>query len=254
MHYADMRPKALTKRRQDCPVAYLPLGILEWHGLHNPLGLDGIKAERVLSHLAAKLGGVVLPPLYWGDNRADIVDVLCDSAVSSFPPQDAGDHVTKICETMGVSRTRLEQEAQRSTANGGWRLWEELVVHILFQCESLGFDLIVAYPGHYPMHGPLNRAIGTFKFKGGQADVFALTDHLVAHGDHAAAFETSLLLALAPDLVDLSALSTTDSMHLGVVGEDPLKHASAEIGYSILENFERILEEQISFSKTRKPK
>ncbi len=248
MHYTHMRPRAFTKRRLECPVAYLPLGILEWHGFHNPLGLDGIKAEKVLSHLAGKLGGVVLPTLYWGDNREDVVDVICDPAVSSFPPPNAGDHVTGICEAMALSRSRLEEEARRSRQNGGWRLWEELVVHTLFQSESLGFDLIVVYPGHYPMHGPMDRAVDAFSSGGGRARVFVLKDHLVARGDHAAAFETSLLLALAPDLVDLAELSATDAMHLGVVGDDPLRHASAEYGLSIVAKFERIVAAQIALA------
>jgi creatinine amidohydrolase len=223
----------------------LPVGILEWHGYHNPLGLDGIKAERLVARLAEKFGGLILPPLYWGDNRAESVEVICDSAVSEFPPPDFGDHVTPICAAMKLSRARLENEAARSTANGGWRLWEEVVVHTLFQAESLGFELIVPYVGHYPMHAPMHRAAATFRTQGGCAEVLVLTDHLVAHGDHAAAFETSMMLALAPELVDLTELSAADSVHLGVVGKDPLHHASAEIGWEAVAKFEGIVEERV---------
>lgn len=46
------------------PVAYLGLGVLEWRGLHNPLGLDGIKANAVLEYIADELGGIVMPPLF----------------------------------------------------------------------------------------------------------------------------------------------------------------------------------------------
>lgn len=246
MFYAQMRPRALVARRLACPVAYLPIGILEWHGYHNPLGLDGIKAERLLARMAGKFGGVMLPPLYWGDHRAESVEVICDSAVSEFPPPGFGDHVTPICAAMGFSRRRLEAEAARSTANGGWRLWEELVVHTLLQAESLGFELIVPYPGHYPMHGRMHRTVDTFRAQGGRADVLVLTDHLVAYGDHAAAFETSLMLALAPELVDLTELSTSDMVHLGVVGEDPLRHASAEVGWAAVAKFEAIVESRIA--------
>jgi creatinine amidohydrolase/Fe(II)-dependent formamide hydrolase-like protein len=153
---------------------------------------------------------------------------------------------------MALSRSRLEAEAKRSITNGRWRLWEELIVQTLFQSESLGFDLLVIYPGHYPMHTPVARAVETFKSKGGISYVFILTDHLVAQGDHAAAFETSLLLFLAPDLVDLSTLSPTDTMHLGVLGEDPLKHASEELGRSTVAQFLAIVQEQIQLSKERK--
>lgn len=246
MHYAQLRPRALVPRRLACPVAYLPIGILEWHGFHHPLGLDGIKAERLLARLADKFGGLVMPPLYWGDHRAESVEVICDPAVSEFPPAGFGDHVTPLCAAMQLSRTRLEAEAKRSQANGGWRLWEELVVHTLFQCESLGFKLIVPYVGHYPMQHPAARAVETFRAQGGGADVLVLTDHLVARGDHAAAFETSLLLALAPELVDLGELSPADPVHLGVVGEDPLRHASVEIGRQAVAKFEAIVGERLA--------
>ncbi len=251
-HYTHMRPQELRKRRLECPVGYLPIGTLEWHGFHNPLGLDGIKSERVLSYIANELGGIVLPPQYWADDRSDIADVIFDSAVTDFIPEEVGDHVTPICEAMALSRSRLESEAKRSITNGRWRLWQEVIVQTLFQSESLGFDLLVLYPGHYPMHTPVARAVETFKSKGGVSDVFILTDHLVAQGDHAAAFETSLMLFLASDLVDLSALSPTDSMHLGVLGEDPLEQASAELGRSTVAQFLTIVQEQIQLSKKRK--
>ena len=252
MYYSQMRPRALVARRLACPVTYLPIGILEWHGYHNPLGLDGVKAERLLAHFAEKFGGVMLPPLYWGDNRAESVEVICDSAVSEFPPPDFGDHVTPICAAMGLSRSRLEEEAARSTANGGWRLWEELVLHTLFQAESLGFELIVPYVGHGPIHWRMHRLAKTFQAQGGRAEVLVLTDHLVAHGDHAAAFETSLLLALAPELVDLTELSASDTVHLGVVGEDPLLHASAEVGWAAVAKFAVIVAARIAVLRQSK--
>ena len=37
-----LRPIEIRKRREELSVAYLPLGTLEWHGLHNPLGADGL--------------------------------------------------------------------------------------------------------------------------------------------------------------------------------------------------------------------
>jgi len=246
MFYSQMRPRALVARRLACPVAYLPIGILEWHGYHNPLGLDGVKAERLAARLAGKFGGLVLPPLYWGDHRAESVEVICDSAVSEFPPPDFGDHVTPICAAMKLSRNRLEFEAARSTAGGGWRLWEELVLHTLSQAESLGFELIVPYVGHGPMHSRMHRLAEKFRDQGGRAGVLVLTDHLVDHGDHAAAFETSLLLALAPELVDLTELSASDTVHLGVVGEDPLLHASAEAGWIAVAKFETIVGARIA--------
>ena len=38
-----------------------PLGALEWHGDHLPLGLDGLVAEAFCERLAEATGGILLP-------------------------------------------------------------------------------------------------------------------------------------------------------------------------------------------------
>ena len=42
-----LRPEQIIEQRNKCPVAYIPLGTLEWHGLHNPIGADGLQAEEL---------------------------------------------------------------------------------------------------------------------------------------------------------------------------------------------------------------
>ena len=46
------------------PVAYIPAGSLEWHGVQNPLGTDGLKAHAICCEAALRYGGVVLPPFF----------------------------------------------------------------------------------------------------------------------------------------------------------------------------------------------
>jgi creatinine amidohydrolase len=246
MNYINLRPKQLVEMRSKKPVAYIGLGILEWHGLHNPLGLDGIKANAILEYIAEELGGIVMPPLFWGDNREDICELVFDPAVSDWLPEGTEDHSTEICDRMQLSRKRLEEEGRRSIENGGWRLWEELMVHCFFQIESLGFKMIVPYPGHYPLIPPLKNVIDTYRRKGGSCRILVLTDQDVSKGDHAAMIETSLLLRLKPDLVDLNELNDNGQPHLGVLGADPLKHASAEYGEELLQALLETVEDEIS--------
>jgi creatinine amidohydrolase len=61
-----MRPPQIVDARQRCPVAYLPLGPLEWHGPHLPMGTDAIHAHRVALEVARRVGGVVFPPYFLG--------------------------------------------------------------------------------------------------------------------------------------------------------------------------------------------
>ncbi|MEJ2597283.1 MAG: creatininase family protein, partial [Anaerolineales bacterium] len=63
---------------------------------------------------------------------------------------------------------------------------------------------------------------------------YDLTTDLGYDGDHAALGETSLLLAVRPDLVRLDAVAA-DAPLEGIIGEDPRRQASAAHGARLLE-------------------
>ena len=66
VEYELMRPGEIVEARRRAPVAFVPVGPLEWHGPHLPLGTDALHAWHVSVRVARELGGVVLPPLYAG--------------------------------------------------------------------------------------------------------------------------------------------------------------------------------------------
>jgi len=53
--------EAITRR----PVGYLPVGCLERHGDHLPMGLDVIKAHKICCIVAQNAGGVVFPAHFY---------------------------------------------------------------------------------------------------------------------------------------------------------------------------------------------
>ena len=67
--YEELLPAEFSQRIREMPIAYLPLGTLEWHGPHMPLGADGIQAKGLFIRLAEIVGGVVLPMLFMGPDR-----------------------------------------------------------------------------------------------------------------------------------------------------------------------------------------
>jgi len=75
-----MRPAQLEAAGRKFPVVYVPFGLIEWHGVHLPLGNDAIKAHAILVKCAEKLGGVVYPPVYFhnGFRQEHLVPVLTD--------------------------------------------------------------------------------------------------------------------------------------------------------------------------------
>jgi len=60
-----MRPGQLETAGRRFPVVYVPLGLIEWHGRHLPLGNDALKAHGILVKCAERFGGVVYPPIYF---------------------------------------------------------------------------------------------------------------------------------------------------------------------------------------------
>lgn len=67
VRYEELLPVEFLEAVERMPVFIVPLGLLEWHADHLPLGQDGLKAHGICLRLAEKLGGgIVLPPVYFG--------------------------------------------------------------------------------------------------------------------------------------------------------------------------------------------
>ena len=61
-----MKPEDYQRAKEAAPIAYIPWGAHEWHGKHNPLGLDTLKAHGQCMAMCAETGGVVFPEVYCG--------------------------------------------------------------------------------------------------------------------------------------------------------------------------------------------
>lgn len=59
--------KRLIRKR---PLVILPVGSVEEHGSHLPLCTDSFQAEEVARRVALAFGGIVCPPLRYGDCRS----------------------------------------------------------------------------------------------------------------------------------------------------------------------------------------
>ena len=62
--YEELTPTEFRERLVEAPVAYLPLGTIEWHGEHLPLGSDGLQSREFFIMLARETGGIVYPMLF----------------------------------------------------------------------------------------------------------------------------------------------------------------------------------------------
>jgi creatinine amidohydrolase len=64
-----MRPSEIAQATAEAPVAYLPVGPLEWHGPHSNVGTDPLNAQNLACEAVKITGGLVFPTLYLGTER-----------------------------------------------------------------------------------------------------------------------------------------------------------------------------------------
>ena len=228
VRYHMLRPAQVVARREACPVAYIPIGTLEWHGFHNPLGADTLQAEGLALMCARQGGGLVFPPLYYGESR---LEALMEA--------NAADREA-IAQGMALSPDNFRPARQPFSATEQALNYHKLLIHILAEAESLGFKLGVLVAGHYPLIDHARAAMLQFnqrefsKRHGMLAwafvDYILVRDRYPLAGDHAAGWETSHVMALHPDTVDLSLLPEKGEPLVGVGGRMPPQDATADYG------------------------
>jgi len=65
-----LRPAELREEFKRCPLVFLPVAPLEYHGPHLPVGMDPINATQCALETCRRLGkGVVMPTLFMGTER-----------------------------------------------------------------------------------------------------------------------------------------------------------------------------------------
>jgi creatinine amidohydrolase len=171
-----LRPLELRQRLAERSVAYIPLGTLEWHGEHLPVGLDALTAHGVCLEAAAQEGGVVLPPLYYGTGGGH----------ASYPFTIMMDDQPEIAALLEKTLLRL---------------------------QDFGIRLAVLFSGHFAdtQLDMIASLATSWNGRDGSMKALVLAANradLHLRPDHAGLFETTLLGALWPERVDLSQLAS----------------------------------------------
>ena len=63
--YENLSLPRLREILKTAPIALIPIGIMEWHGNQNALGMDGLVAENLCGRVMTQLKRGVLFPLHW---------------------------------------------------------------------------------------------------------------------------------------------------------------------------------------------
>jgi len=220
VRYEELLPHEFEERLAHRPVGYLPLGTLEWHGAQNALGADFLQARGLFERAARRFGGIVLPPLWLGPDR------LTGQADGSA--------------LIGMDTADVTTPHRQLSGSCYWipkGLFLLVVEAVLAQAKRAGFRCLVA-DGHGPSRQAWAEMVDSWERQFGLALVSASRDfpgQWRTQMDHAGRNETSILMAVAPDLVDLSQLPADRTVWpQGVGGEDP-RDSTAEFGEELIE-------------------
>jgi creatinine amidohydrolase len=202
-HWAELSSNQLADRFDADPdtVVLIPVGATEQHGPHLPVGTDTIVAAA-LADAAAGDVALVLPPLAFG--------------ASQF-------HGTELAGTIACSG--------EGTAGAALR--------VAVACADSGARRVLFVNGHVGNAAPLWIACDNFRRRFPASGVgvvqwWDLTPDIARRATadavdwHANAAETSLMLVLRPELVDVERMRTADDPDrtAGTVFRYPVQHVS----------------------------
>jgi creatinine amidohydrolase len=172
-----LSPAEVDAALERASIVYVPLGSLEFHGPHLPIGLDSLNAHGVCTAAAQRSGGVVLPVIYQGIGGGH------------------GDYPWSIMMTAPTGLTAHLRTTLERLEGFGVRRAVLFTGH--FAPEQL--DVVDDVTAAWNATGSTLRVVGT--------GVNRCPDAPFAP-DHAGVFESTLLHAIAPGLVHVERLPT----------------------------------------------
>jgi creatinine amidohydrolase len=194
-----MRPDQIAEAMASCPRIWLPLGTIEYHGRHLPVGLDGLQAHGLCIDAAEAAGGLVYPPLWWGTGGGH----------GGYPWTVMMPDEHEIAAILRLTLARLARFGTRQ---------------------------VVLFSGHFAEEQltMLEDIAAEWNLGNASMRVLALAVNGNPHSrlapDHAGLFETSLLASYHPSLVDLSLLPQPCPQE---AGEDPFGQQRYDPSHSL---------------------
>ncbi len=179
----------------------VPTGCIEYHGPHLALGLDTILVEELLQRVAGRVAAVVAPPFWYGPTGYAVTgpdqgtldvsterfgrhykDVLASFWEMGFQWIIVGIHHQQMDgpEALAIRQAAVEITFEKTLAERGHAWWGKAPL----PPADRVFERIQVWPSVLP----------------------AAAEQGIVMADHAGFYETSLLMAARPELVELERL------------------------------------------------
>jgi creatinine amidohydrolase len=203
----EMTPAEFWAAVSERPVFILATGILEWHADHLPLGTDALKMRGIAERLAEEAGAILLPQNWFG--------------------------VVGYDEMLG-------------TVTFSKALVKRILAEYFENLEKLGAKLIVMLTGHYgPYQVETIREAAAEYAADSEVRIIAQPEYegvdfsgFPCQADHADKYETSLMMAFYPHLVQMDKWSAElDIPHVYEYRENPWGYRSPSGKWEFSEDF-----------------
>ena len=176
-----LNPIQIEKELDANSLVYIPLGAIEWHGKHLPIGLDSFTSHGICLRAAKETNGLVMPPLYYG----------MTGSIWHHP-------YTILVEDDDV--------------------FLNILVTTLQRLEASGVKKVMLFTGHFTTRQL--EALATLNIKWESIketlniSILSISDcpNVAIEADHGALFETSVLAQLHPEMINLDNLPTKEDV------------------------------------------
>jgi len=241
MRYEKMLPYQLRDAIEKNVPVLLPLGVLEYHSEHLSLGVDTMIVELILKRLEAEYPEVVLmPTFYYGS-----------ASYAVAPPTGKGS-----IEINSMTVCNFAEELFRSLLEIGFRNIHGFIFHQSEEfSQGMPTDLAFRFAARRSLFSFLERKngrgwwgdqrMGNYNESGNPFSYILIHPldnaeiQMKYPADHAGKMETSLMLALDPEQVDMQHFSSKEWFARDAMG------ATAEYGEEIadayLDNLRQVL-------------
>ena len=203
-------PQFVEAVRRSEGVCLLPLGVIEKHGDHLPLGTDVFIGREMALRAAAREPAVVFPPYFFTqifEARHTPGTIAIESGVMYDLLQTTCDEIARN----GLKKIILVN------AHGGNRHFLQHFIMLQLECPR---DYVVYLPQP-----------GTWTRDAAFDEAWARMRGSTSRDEHAGESETSTMLAIAPDLVDLAPLPTDEGVPLDRLAHLRDAHLATAIGW-----------------------
>ena len=216
-YWTDLKTTSFAEADAERRIALLPVGAVEQHGPHLPLGTDSFILDAVIARCADRLIAADDLP---ADRGPQIVILPTQSIGDSLEHRDFTGTLSQTPESLIESWTRIGH----AVADAGIR---KLALVNSHGGQPQIVDIVAQRLR--AQRGMLAARLNTFRL--GVPEGLFPEDEL-AHGYHGGSVETSMMLAIAPHLVDMDEALSFDTLAARLAAENRVLGAEGRAGFA----------------------